>query len=196
MSDDLKFSVLRAANLHRLPQFRNKRGDLAHSMPDGSDWSDAQWLEALVGEIGEYANLHKKRVRGDIDGVEFLVEAADELADVMIYLDILAYRIGVNLAVAVIDKFNRLSVRVKASTRIAESGDAIAVAEPKDKEGVMDRMALQNSEFDAVAELAKQYRRITMTPVVDDDYPEVRHDYDSALNWLLVAAKNNNRRMP
>jgi hypothetical protein len=31
------------------------------------------------------------------------------------------------------------------------------------------RMDLQNAEFDAVQRLAEQYRRITLTPIVDDD---------------------------
>jgi len=44
-----------------------------------------------------------------------------------------------------------------------------------------DRIQTQHAEFDAVARLAEQYRRITMTPVVDDDYPEVRHTYEGAL---------------
>lgn len=57
--------------------------------------------------------------------------------------------------------------------------------------------AAQNAEFDAVAELAKQYRRLTMTGIVDDDYPEVRHGYESALTALLDAiAANGHRRLP
>lgn len=59
-----------------------------------------------------------------------------------------------------------------------------------------DGVSLQNAEFDAVVELCKQYRRISVVAPVDDDYPEVRHDYDAALNDLLDAAKANNRRMP
>lgn len=34
----------------------------------------------------------------------------------------------------------------------------------------MDRFALQTAEFDAMAHLAEQYRRLTYTPIVDDDY--------------------------
>jgi len=129
MPNKLTFATLRQANLHCLPQFKNKHGKLAHSQADGSDWSPAQWLQAIVGELGEYANKRKKFERGDIDGVEFLVEAADELADVMIYLDILAYRVGVDLGVAVVDKFNRVSERVTATTRIAEGGEYMLIEE-------------------------------------------------------------------
>lgn len=57
----------------------------------------------------------------------------------------------------------------------------------------MDRFALQNKEFDAVVELAKQMRRIELTPIVDDDYPEVRHCYESAVRSLIAAFKANGR---
>lgn len=58
-----------------------------------------------------------------------------------------------------------------------------------------DRMELQRSEFDAADEFAKQVRRIQMTAVVDDDYPEVRHDYESALRDLLKACEANGRHI-
>lgn len=35
----LTFAELREANIARLPQFKNKHGEPAHSQPDGSDWS-------------------------------------------------------------------------------------------------------------------------------------------------------------
>lgn len=52
---------------------------------------------------------------------------------------------------------------------------------------------LLNAEFDAVAALAEQYRRIQMTPIVDDDYPEVRHKYEGAVRGFLKAAQANGR---
>lgn len=118
----LTFDTLRAATVARLPQFKNKHGKPAHTETDGSDWSDAQWLECVVGELGEYANFHKKFVRGDITEEEFKVVAAKELADVQIYLDLLAFRIGVDLGRATIDKFNEVSKRVKAMVFINEDG--------------------------------------------------------------------------
>lgn len=122
ITDGLTFNVLRSANMKRLPTFRNKHGELAHSSLSGSDWSPAQWLQAVVGELGEYANLRKKFERGDIEEVEFKREAADELADVVTYLDILAFQLGVNLGAATLDKFNRISVRSKSPVRITENG--------------------------------------------------------------------------
>ena len=108
----LTFDQLRAANIARLPTFKNKHGQLAHSRPDGSDWSNAEWLQALLGELGEFANLQKKFRRGDITQEKFLHEAKKELADVQIYLDLLAFRLGLDLGAATIAKFNEVSARV------------------------------------------------------------------------------------
>jgi NTP pyrophosphatase (non-canonical NTP hydrolase) len=117
-TNGLTFSALRGANTARLPQFKNKHGQLAHSKVDGSDWTPAQWLQAVVGELGEYANLRKKFDRGDVDGATFQKEAADELADVVTYLDILAMQLGIDLGVATMDKFNRVSERVNSTVRL------------------------------------------------------------------------------
>lgn len=121
-TNGLTFRTLRDANLKRLPQFRNALGEPAHSEPDGSDWSPAQWLQAVVGELGEYANVRKKFERGDVTRAEFEQLAADELADVQTYLDILAYRIGIDLGAATIDKWNRVSARVGSNVRIQADG--------------------------------------------------------------------------
>lgn len=56
-----------------------------------------------------------------------------------------------------------------------------------------DKIQTQGGEFDAAAHLAEQYRRITLTPIVDDDYPEVRHGYESALAGLMLAMAVNGR---
>lgn len=121
-NNELTFATLRAANIARLPQFKNKHGEPAHSSVDGSDWSPAQWLQAVIGELGEYANLRKKYERGDLSHQEFIIDAAKELADVVCYLDILAKQIGVDLGQATIDKFNEVSNRVGSSVFIAEDG--------------------------------------------------------------------------
>lgn len=128
MTNGLTFNTLREANIQRLPQFKNAKGELAHSRPDGSDWSPSQWLQAVVGELGEYANIRKKFERGDLTLAEFEVLAAKELADVQTYLDILAarcldapmkpHKTGINLGQATMDKFNEVSRRVGAKVFI------------------------------------------------------------------------------
>lgn len=140
MTDGLKFNALRGANKARLPEFRDKHGNLAHSLPDGSDWAPAQWLQAVIGELGEYANIRKKFERGDLGFIEYQKLAAAELADVQTYLDILALRCldrveleetdgpqlyrhvahptGIDLGEATMEKFNEVSIRVNSSVRL------------------------------------------------------------------------------
>lgn len=116
----LSFDDLRNANVRRLPQFKNAHGAPAHDMADGSDWSPAQWLQALVGEVGEYANLRKKYERGDISYDDFIRLAKAELADIATYLDILSFRLGIDLGAAVVAKFNKVSERVGSDVRLGE----------------------------------------------------------------------------
>ncbi|MEK6829115.1 MAG: MazG-like family protein [Nanoarchaeota archaeon] len=123
MTNGLSFNTLRQANEKRLPQFKNKHGKKAHSKKDGSDWSPAQWLQAVTGELGEYANLRKKFERGDVDKKEFKEQAAKELADVVTYLDILAKQLDIDLGRAVKDKFNEVSERVGSDIYIGDDDD-------------------------------------------------------------------------
>jgi NTP pyrophosphatase (non-canonical NTP hydrolase) len=116
----LSFNTLREANKQRIPTFKNKKGECIHN-EDGSDWSISDWYEALSGEAGEFANFHKKFRRGELTEQEFLTEAAKELADVQIYLDILAFRLGLDLGQIVADKFNEVSRRVKSPIFIAKT---------------------------------------------------------------------------
>lgn len=51
----------------------------------------------------------------------------------------------------------------------------------------------QTAEFDAVKELARQMRRIELTPIVDDDYMEVRTDYETAVQAVMDAFAANGR---
>ena len=88
----LDFDTLREANAARLPLFENKHGQFVHIKPDGSDWSPAQWLQALVGELGEWATERTAYESGEIDMATFEERSAKELADVQTYLDILARR--------------------------------------------------------------------------------------------------------
>lgn len=112
MTDGLSFRTLRNGNIARLPQFKNSKGEPAHSEPDGSDWKLSAWCNAVCGELGELANLIKKIERGDMTLDEARADVADELADVATYLDLLAFRCDVDLGKATISKFNRVSERV------------------------------------------------------------------------------------
>lgn len=116
--DELTFTQLRAANLARLPQFKNGKGELAHSKADGSDWSLAQWCNAVTGELGETANIIKKIDRGDITLDEARNSLADEIADIQTYLDILAYQAKINLGMATRRKWNAVSERIGSDLRL------------------------------------------------------------------------------
>lgn len=107
----LTFNRLRRANTDRLPLFKNSHGAPAHSEPDGSDWPLEVWLQAIVGEVGEYANFRKKFIRGDIDAHEFFyVRAPRELADIQIYLDLFAYRLNVSIDGVFAEQFGRAAM--------------------------------------------------------------------------------------
>lgn len=108
----LTFDALRKANTERLPQFKNSKGEPAHEKADGSDWSLAEWMNAVSGELGEAANIIKKVRRGDLSIDEARPILAKEFADIVTYLDITAMQAGVNLGEATIEKFNEVSNRV------------------------------------------------------------------------------------
>lgn len=89
---DLSFDTLREANQRRLPQFKNKKGELAHTRPDGSDWDFATWFASLLGELGELAAVRLAYEDGAISRETYFREAGKEFADVQTYLDLLAMR--------------------------------------------------------------------------------------------------------
>jgi len=119
----LSFDDLRAANRARLPEFRDRRGNLCHvagesGEVDGTDWRLSQWSNAVCGELGEAANLIKKIERGDYSLNEARRDLGRELADVVTYLDILASVAGIDLGEATRLKFNEVSERVKSGVRL------------------------------------------------------------------------------
>jgi NTP pyrophosphatase (non-canonical NTP hydrolase) len=82
-------------------------------------WSTSDWFTAVVGELGEAANIAKKlnRVRDGIPGNdqtpdELRAALADEIADTFIYLDLLAQSEGIDLAAAIVAKFDRTSAKI------------------------------------------------------------------------------------
>lgn len=117
---ELTFNALRSANLARIPLFKNAKGEQAHSQSDGSDWSLGEWCNAVTGELGEAANIIKKIGRGDFTLEDAREDLAKEFADIVVYLDILAMRAGVNLGDAVVKKFNEVSERVGCNIFLSE----------------------------------------------------------------------------
>ena len=104
----MNFQLLNKANRERMAttEAYNKCRD---------EWSIADWSNALAGETGELCNWIKKIRRGDkID----LAEVGKELADIVIYADLLAEQLGLNLGECVRSKFNEVSDRVHSSVKI------------------------------------------------------------------------------
>lgn len=60
----------------------------------------------------------------------------------------------------------------------------------------MKQLDLQCAEFDTLSNLTKAWATLQKIAVVDDDYPEYRHKYESALKEFLAACKANGRRFP
>lgn len=111
----LTFDAFRAANVARCIKWH----------PQGIEsWSPSDWLTAVTGELGELASLLKmrNRERDGLPGNKFSPtqkQIADELADVLTYLDLLAEVLGVDLGRAAAEKFNEVSQRVGFPDRIA-----------------------------------------------------------------------------
>lgn len=112
----LTFSKLRETNLSRTDRW-NPRGL--------ETWDLSGWTVAMMGEAGEACNVIKKlnRIRDGMTGnrigeKELQRALTDELADIVIYLDLLAARAGINLESAIIHKFNETSARVGFPERL------------------------------------------------------------------------------
>lgn len=99
MSANLTFKQLNKANIDRC--------ESSFHPVDG--WSPTDWATAVAGEVGEACNLIKKLRRGEDVS---LYEIGDELADAVIYIDLLCHRLGLSLSERVVKKFNEVSVRV------------------------------------------------------------------------------------
>jgi len=92
------------------------KGGFNHAL---SSWSLSDWITATCGELGEAANIAKKlnRVRDGIPGNsetagELKGALAEEIADVFIYLDLMAQSQGFNLEDIVVLKFQKTSEKI------------------------------------------------------------------------------------
>jgi len=91
------------------------------SFPGCKDWDAHKWLTAIIGELGEFANMLKKLERGDFADRpnkldEYKEEMAKELADAVLYMPMIFEFLGQNLEQCVIDKFNEVSARSKINS--------------------------------------------------------------------------------
>lgn len=121
----ISFDAFRRANVTRCVKWH----------PAGIEsWSPSDWLTAVTGELGELASLLKmrNRERDGLPGNKFSPtqkQIADELADVLTYLDLLAAALGVDLGAAAVEKFNEVSERVGFPDRIAATAPSATDAQ-------------------------------------------------------------------
>lgn len=122
----LTFQTLRATSLARSARWH--AGGI-------EEWTVSDWAVAMAGEAGEACNAVKKlnRIRTDAAsrneaGRHFETEdeavaaIGAEIADTLLYLDLLAARLGIDLEAAVIEKFNATSRNYGFPERLAAVG--------------------------------------------------------------------------
>ena len=109
--------------LRRLAVVNRTRSDRWHH-GNFAEWSVERWAVAMAGEAGEACDAVKKMFRIE-DGIANLSEpdrqiserddavahVLEELADTILYADLLAQRLGGSLEEAIVAKFNATSER-------------------------------------------------------------------------------------
>ena len=76
---------------------------------------------ALAGEVGEACNVIKKLARTKITNIGSKAtdeQLAEELADCIIYIDLIARKKGINLSDAIIRKFNLVSEKYNLGVQL------------------------------------------------------------------------------
>lgn len=126
----MSFQGLREANKNRCKRWH--KGGL-------EEWSVTDWATAMMGEAGEMCNAIKKlrRIETNAHNINVperhLTEVksaikfiAKEMGDTLIYMDLLAQRLGIDLEKSVIEVFNQKSEEYGFPERLierAESGE-------------------------------------------------------------------------
>lgn len=96
--------------------------------PEQDDWTGGDWAAAMAGEAGEACNVVKKLRRVETakqgrvteqDTGELVEKLALELADLIIYADLLAAKYGVDLPRAIRAKFNSVSLQFGFPERLS-----------------------------------------------------------------------------
>ena len=116
----------------RLRERNTPRSDYLY--PECMTWNAMEWACALTGEAGELANFAKKlrrvqnamlRANSPAEAAALLpkqeallAELSKELADVVLYADLMAAKLRINLEQAIIDKFAEVSLRKGVMDRL------------------------------------------------------------------------------
>lgn len=111
---DLTFSRLSEVNAQRAGKWHS-----GFPVWNSGGWTGGDWSNAMCGEAGEAANVVKKLRRAecgrpgskDAPPDQLIRNLGAELADMIIYADLLASYYGIDLGAAVTGKFNAVSMR-------------------------------------------------------------------------------------
>jgi NTP pyrophosphatase (non-canonical NTP hydrolase) len=107
---DLTFAALRSANNLRQKQWEA-----------GATFTIEYLGCALAGEVGEACNVIKKMARerlGAVGSRANITDLAEELADAVIYVDLIARKADIDLAEAIRAKFNQTSEKYDLGARL------------------------------------------------------------------------------
>jgi len=106
----------------------NKRRCIDGFKHELNSWTPDQWTNAIAGETGEACNFAKKLnrllngIKGnkpeDLDYEILKVKLGKELADVVIYCDLTATSLGLNLSDLIIQKFNEKSDEIESDIKL------------------------------------------------------------------------------
>lgn len=97
-------------------------------------WSGADWSNAMQGEAGEAGNVVKKLRRQetgtlgnvkDPDREALLAKLGEEIADTLIYADLLANHYGIDLPYEIRKKFDAVSAREGFPERLTPTPEEI-----------------------------------------------------------------------
>ncbi len=132
---DGSYVVRRGLDLAALRRASVARASRWHA--GAEPWSGADWSNAMCGEAGEAANVVKKLRRQETgiqqpgpERADLLAALGKELADVVIYVDLVAEHYGIDLSAAVVAKFDEVSDRYGFPERLGP-----AVTPPSHSEG-------------------------------------------------------------
>lgn len=129
-----------------LSQLRQVNGERATAWVGDSPSDPLFWAIELGGEVGEILNVVKKLRREELGwrGSRASTEdLADEIADGLISLDILARHYGIDLAAATVRKFNKTSEKVDLPhrlTALTAPQQPAPAADTARQEGVVERL--------------------------------------------------------
>ena len=160
---NLTFKQLRDANVERLSSSKYKLCE--------QSWQPAHWVQALVGEVGEAANILKKVDRGDYTLESALPDVARELADIQCYLDILAFKLGIDLGAATVSKFDEVSERIGSSIRLGEPVQEPEVCQACEGKGEIFYHAIEDGWYEPCKACAPAPAKYVVESHMDDPKP-------------------------